>query len=334
MTTPFRADRLQHINCFSEMCMGEAHDARLFNTNLRLAKQWGSKLLKLLTFSDFRCKKLLFKTKMSLLGKKTLCVITGASRGIGKAITLKLVSHLGPKSHVILIARDQKALESVKVEALSKATDVSVSVLPLDLSNVSKELYHTALNGAIEKTCTVRFDLALLIQNAATVGPVDLRALQLRNVDLVRDYFDLNVTSFIIFNNVFFALCDEHFAKERMAVNISSGASYASLPSLHLYSAGKAARDAFYRCFAAEETGIRVLNFNPGPVTTDMQMEIYEKTHSTEIKEWSKDGMDNSTFATCEAVAEKFVDCLERNDFESGAFRTVDNHTLVFRFED
>ncbi|CDW58435.1 Sepiapterin reductase [Trichuris trichiura] len=265
---------------------------------------------------------------MTLLGKKTLCVITGASRGIGKAISLKLVSHLGPKSHVILLARDQKALEVVRVEALSKATDVSISILPLDLSNVNKELYHTALNRAIEETCTARFDLALLIQNAATVGPIDLPALQLTNVDLVRDYFDLNVTSFIIFNNVFFALCDEHFAKERVAVNISSGASYLSIPSLHLYSAGKAARDAFYRCFAAEETGIRVLNFNPGPVSTDMQMEIFQKTHSTKIKEWSKDGMDKSTFATSEFVAEKFVDCLKRNDFESGAFCTAENQQV------
>uniref|UniRef100_A0A5S6QQN2 Sepiapterin reductase n=1 Tax=Trichuris muris TaxID=70415 RepID=A0A5S6QQN2_TRIMR len=245
-----------------------------------------------------------------------------------------LLPHLGSGSHVVLIARDRKALEAVKAEALSVAADVCISVVPLDLSNVNKEVYEKALKEAIEKTPKATFDIALLIQNAATIGPIEQPALQLTNVDLVRNYFDLNVTSFIIFNSVFFGICDEQFARKRAVVNVSSGAGYISIPSLHLYSAGKAARDSFFRSMAAEEPEIRVLNFNPGPAITDMQMDIFQKTHSRKIKEWSRDGMDNNTFATSEFVAEKLVDCLKRNDFESGSFYTIDNKKLAFRFEE
>lgn len=44
------------------------------------------------------------------------------------------------------------------------------------------------------------------------------------------------------------------------------------------YSAGKAAREAFFRALAVEEPNLRILNYSPGPVQTDMHEEIAERS--------------------------------------------------------
>ncbi|KAL1284145.1 Sepiapterin reductase [Trichinella pseudospiralis] len=65
--------------------------------------------------------------KMSLLGKKTLCLIAGASRGIGRAISLAIGSCLAEDSDIILMSRDKSALENVKREILRKSPGVFTS---------------------------------------------------------------------------------------------------------------------------------------------------------------------------------------------------------------
>ncbi len=42
---------------------------------------------------------------MSFVGKKTLLVVTGASRGIGRAVAVALAKEVGPGSRLVLLAR-------------------------------------------------------------------------------------------------------------------------------------------------------------------------------------------------------------------------------------
>jgi len=60
-------------------------------------------------------------------------------------------------------------------------------------------------------------------------------------------------------------------------VNITSLLSHKAYPSFTQYSVGKAAREAYFRAFAAEHPGSRVLNYSPGPVDTQMHTEVTEK---------------------------------------------------------
>ncbi len=57
---------------------------------------------------------------------------------------------------------------------------------------------------------------------------------------------------------------------ERTVVNISSLMALRAQETWSLYCSGKAARDMFFRVVAAEEKGVTVLNYAPGPVLTDM----------------------------------------------------------------
>lgn len=50
----------------------------------------------------------------------------------------------------------------------------------------------------------------------------------------------------------------------------------------------KAGRDAFFRVVSVEEPSIRVLNFNPGPIITDMQKAVEHLAWDEGVKNWSR----------------------------------------------
>lgn len=49
-----------------------------------------------------------------------------------------------------------------------------------------------------------------------------------------------------------------------------------AFPGWGLYASIKAARDMFSQVLATEESGVRVLNYAPGPLDTEMQREVRE----------------------------------------------------------
>lgn len=51
------------------------------------------------------------------------------------------------------------------------------------------------------------------------------------------------------------------------------------------YSVGKAAREAFFRALAVEENNLRILNYSPGPVQTDMHSEVAKRWT---VENWSE----------------------------------------------
>ncbi|CAM9237287.1 unnamed protein product, partial [Discosporangium mesarthrocarpum] len=66
-----------------------------------------------------------------------------------------------------------------------------------------------------------------------------------------------------------------------MVINVSSLAAIQPFESWGTYSMGKAAREMFHRVLAKEQSapgGVRVLNYSPGPMDTDMQREIRNST--------------------------------------------------------
>src|SRR5262249_45919158 len=74
----------------------------------------------------------------SLAGK--VSIVTGASKGIGRAIGLRLASE---GSHVVLCARDEAALDAVAAECAGRAATIA---LDLRLPSASAKLTDFALN--------------------------------------------------------------------------------------------------------------------------------------------------------------------------------------------
>lgn len=70
-------------------------------------------------------------------------------------------------------------------------------------------------------------------------------------------------------------------ANQLIIVNVSTLAAIQAFPSFGIYCMAKAAREMFHKVLAEEqkstpENGIKVLNYAPGPLDTDMQTQIRE----------------------------------------------------------
>jgi NADP-dependent 3-hydroxy acid dehydrogenase YdfG len=186
----------------------------------------------------------------SLEGK--IAVVTGASRGIGRA-TASALSELG--LHVVLVARGREALEDAAGRMRTPAT-----VVAADLADPK------AVDRAIEsilKTGTP----SILVNNA---GIFPLAALEKTTPeDFGRA---LNVNLFAPFLLMRALLPAMKKAAAGHIVTIGSIADRATFPEKSAYAATKFGARAMHEVLRAElrGTGVRATLVSPGPVDTDI----------------------------------------------------------------
>lgn len=183
-------------------------------------------------------------------------IITGASRGIGKAALQKLAEEKDVK--ILAIARSKEHLEEIK-STLSPKTDLLV--YPFDLSNDSYE----DLKDYIKE----HFDhIDLLINNA---GGLIVKPFMKMTSDDFDFQFQINAKSVFELSKI----CIPLMPKDSHIVNISSMGGFqgsVKFPGLSLYSASKGAVSILTESLAAElvEQGISVNALAFGAVDTDM----------------------------------------------------------------
>jgi NAD(P)-dependent dehydrogenase (short-subunit alcohol dehydrogenase family) len=231
-----------------------------------------------------------------------IALVTGASRGIGRATALALARE---GAHVVAIARTVGALE--ELDDAARAVGGSATLVPLDMRDYAG-LYRLA--AALDE----RYQrLDVVVANAAVVGqrsPLD--HIEPENWDEV---MAVNVTANWHLIRAMDALLKRSAAGR--AVLISSGSAWRARAYSGAYTVSKAALDALGRIYAAEtsSTPIRVNLFYPGPTRTRMRAQVMP-------------GEDPATLPTPEQVAEKIVDlCLpsvaetgKLFDFRAGRF--------------
>jgi NAD(P)-dependent dehydrogenase (short-subunit alcohol dehydrogenase family) len=231
-----------------------------------------------------------------------IALVTGASRGIGRATALLLA---GAGAHVVAVARTVGALE--EIDDAAKAAGGSATLVPLDMRDYPG-IYRlaTALNERYQH-------LDILIGNAAVVGqrsPLD--HVEPQNWD---EAMAVNLTANWHLIRAMDPLLRR--AKAGRAVFITSGAATHARAYAGPYSVSKAALNVLARTYAEEtsSTPVRVNLFNPGPTRTRMRAFVMP-------------GEDPMTLPTPEQVAEKIVDlCLpgvtetgKLYDFRAGKF--------------
>jgi NAD(P)-dependent dehydrogenase (short-subunit alcohol dehydrogenase family) len=231
-----------------------------------------------------------------------IALVTGASRGIGRATAL-LLAQAG--AHVVAVARTVGGLE--EVDDAAKAAGSSATLVPLDMCDYPG-IYRlaTALNERYQH-------LDILIGNAAVVGqrsPLD--HVEPQNWD---EAMAVNLTANWHLIRAMNPLLRR--AKAGRAVFITSGAATHARAYAGPYSVSKAALNALARTYADEtsSTPVRVNLFNPGPTRTRMRAFVMP-------------GEDPTTLPTPEQVAEKIVElCLpgvsetgRLYDFRAGKF--------------
>ncbi len=177
--------------------------------------------------------------------RKTFVIITGASRGIGRAAAEKIADLVSPDSVILLVSRDEDQLTAVKT-SIQKHSKVNIQIGAVDLSACNEKTLSLLLSSTLAdlNMSWESFDHAICIHNAGSLGDLTKRAIDLNQTGECDEYFRLNLISVLILNGLFV----KNFTKtEKTVVNISSLCAVQPFPSFSLYCTGKAARDMFFK---------------------------------------------------------------------------------------
>jgi NAD(P)-dependent dehydrogenase (short-subunit alcohol dehydrogenase family) len=198
-------------------------------------------------------------------GQPRIALVTGASRGIGRAAALALAKS---GAHVVALARTQGGLEELddEIRALRPAKPKATTLVPMDLREFA------AIDRLGEALYRRWGRLDILVGNAGVLGLLTpLHHLDPKTWD---DVMAVNVTA----NWRLIRSLDpllRRSAAGRVAFVTSAAASRAELPAYWgPYATSKAALDTLARTYAAETintSNIRVMLINPGPLRTRMR---------------------------------------------------------------
>jgi len=182
-------------------------------------------------------------------------IITGASRGLGRALAAGLARE---GFDLITDARDAAALDAAA--GALRASGARVTAVPGD---VTEPAHRAALLAAAQ--AAGRLDL--LVNNAGTLGASPLPALADYPPDELRAAFEVNVIAPVALTQLTLPLLR---ASGGAVLNITSDAAVEAYAGWGGYGAAKAALEQASNVLAAEELGVRVWWADPGDLRTDM----------------------------------------------------------------
>ncbi|XP_058446267.1 sepiapterin reductase [Malaya genurostris] len=243
-------------------------------------------------------------------------LITGASRGIGQRMAIETTRKFKPGSIVVLLARSASGLESTRKEILDSNPHISVVTSSVDLNNASKLLLEDIIEKSLAKTPVTNFQLAAIIHNVGTIGNVERKAIDMSDRQEWEEYFATNLFTVGVLNSCFLNKFRE--CAKKLVVNITSKACAVPFKSMGYYCAGKAAREMYFKVLADEESDLVVLNYSPGPVDTDMTVDIQGRSNAEEIRNYFQGLRETTTMLTTQQTTAKFLSILEAGQFKSG----------------
>lgn len=253
-----------------------------------------------------------------------LVIITGASKGIGAQIALQTNQKFNDKQTTfLLVARDLAKLNEVANE-MTKANSLSeVLTMSYDFSQVAKtEDLKNLLNARLKQK--EAFDELYVFYNHGT--------LKIDSVEKVADQatneFQINVISVWTLMSALREMFPLNSVKKQFHINISSLLATALDKMCSVYCSTRIARATMFKCLALEQPELRVLNYQPGPVYTDMLKQIHDNIEtSNQCKSDQKITMyDNFTqdydagrLLTAEVTVRRMLDIIEKNEFQNGS---------------
>ncbi len=231
---------------------------------------------------------------MSGAADKRLALVTGASRGIGRAVALELARQ---GWRVIVLARAQKALEKLDDEI--RALGGEATLIPLDLRD----------GAAIDQLAAPLFErFGKLDGLAACAGALGtLTPAHQATPAIMDETIQVNFLANQRLIRALHPLLRESDAGR--AVFLTSGVSREPRAYWAPYAASKAALDALVLSYAAElnVTRVKANLFNPGGTRTSMRAKAFP-------------GEDPMTLPTPEDVAPAIVEMLQPAYQENGAW--------------
>ncbi|WP_417796495.1 SDR family NAD(P)-dependent oxidoreductase [Terasakiella pusilla] len=201
-----------------------------------------------------------------------IALITGASRGIGRAVALRFAQE---GAHVILVARTIAALEEVDDEI--QALGGSATLVPMNLREFDKiDQMGQALYDRFGK-------IDIVVGNAGFLG--DLTPMAHLKVKMWNEVMDVNVTA-----NWRLIRSMEPLLKQSdagRAIFLSSGTTKAPRAYWAAYAVSKAALENMVQTWALElgKTNIKANLIDPGATRTRMRAQAYPGENPETLKE-------------------------------------------------
>jgi len=194
----------------------------------------------------------------SLDHRMPTALVTGASRGLGRALSLALARR---GWRLVVDARSPQPLEQVADE-LRAAGAASVRALAGDVTDARhREELVAAVGDALD----------LLVNNAGILGPSPQPALADYPLDALADVLAVNVVAPL-------ALVQQALARLRpgaVVLNITSDAAVEAYAGWGGYGCAKAALEQLAAVLAVEHPDLRVHAFDPGDMRTQMHADAF-----------------------------------------------------------
>jgi NAD(P)-dependent dehydrogenase (short-subunit alcohol dehydrogenase family) len=189
-------------------------------------------------------------------------VVTGASRGLGRA----LAGWLAAAGYALVIdARDGAALESARGALHARGRPAPIVAIPGDVTD-------PAHRAALEHAAEVLGGADLLVNNAGTLGASPLPALADYPLAELRAAFEANVVAPVALIQ---ALLPSLRRRGGAILNITSDAATGAYAGWGGYGAAKAALEQASNVLAAEENAVRVWWVDPGDLRTRMHADAF-----------------------------------------------------------
>lgn len=231
-----------------------------------------------------------------------ILIITGGSKGIGKAIAKKYASK---NYKVYSLSRSTVKLENI--------TQISVDLSNLKETESSFKILLTEFN--IEQISSIT-----LINNAGRIGKIS--SLENLKTEDIAKTIQLNTITPLVLSSLFISILEKTNCKKQI-INISSGAAKTPYQGWSVYCTSKAGIDMMTKTIANEQIAIKnsvkCVSIYPGVVDTNMQTDI----RNTQEKDFSslqrfKDLKENNELYSAEFVAEKIYKIDTKNELKSG----------------
>jgi NAD(P)-dependent dehydrogenase (short-subunit alcohol dehydrogenase family) len=187
-----------------------------------------------------------------------VAVVTGASQGLGRALSAALAER---GWGLVLDARRSDRLEDAAAE-LRRTTEVIA--VPGDVTDPDHR-------GDLLDAARRLGPVSLLVNNASTLGQSPLPSLATIPLDVFRRTLEVNVTAPL----ALVQLLLPDLAPGGIVVNVTSDAGVEAYEGWGGYGTGKAALEHLSRVLAAEHPDLRVLVVDPGDLRTEMHQDAF-----------------------------------------------------------
>ncbi|CAK4179589.1 unnamed protein product, partial [Aphanomyces euteiches] len=188
---------------------------------------------------------------------KDLVLVTGASRGFGRALALAFTEELSAANegdlYLHLWSRDTAGLAATTeaIQATWKSQDQALHVTQTAVDLSDQRAYCDTINNFLSDIAKLSLKRIVIVHNAGSLGEVG-RIANVSSPQAIQKHMELNVNSVLWFNKRFLEAYGQ----------ASSGGNVVKF--------GASARDMHFRVVAIEEPNVKTLNYAPGPMETEM----------------------------------------------------------------